>query len=262
MASIVDRRESFISDMLVMMTVGTSNDVKIVLKDGEIVANKDVLSARSDYFATMFSNTKFIEGETNHVAFNHCSKATMVKILKYLFSGNMKLHDLPLCDLVTIVNMTTTMLMDDLKSDIQHYILEIIPKSGDNCPVALPGLVESLMLAEQFKLETIKNALVQELHKSLTHIPHIPDVVKNADAFKHLPYNLLEEILTFELEGIDEDEEEDDDVYVRYVRTSRYMTTPKDCLDAFVLWLSENDCTSEEKHRIRNLSLYLVLKTI
>ena len=43
------------SDIMAMVTSGTLNDVKIVLEDGEIMANKDVLSARSDYFATMFS---------------------------------------------------------------------------------------------------------------------------------------------------------------------------------------------------------------
>ena len=39
MTSIVDHRESFISDMLVMINGGTSNDIKIVLNDGEIVAS-------------------------------------------------------------------------------------------------------------------------------------------------------------------------------------------------------------------------------
>ena len=42
--------------MMEMLTSGTSNDVKIVLKDGEIFTNKDVLSSQSDYFTTMFSN--------------------------------------------------------------------------------------------------------------------------------------------------------------------------------------------------------------
>ena len=56
--------------MMEMLTSGTSNDVKIVLKDGEIFANKDVLSSQSDYFTTMFSNrnVKFIEGETNRIS--------------------------------------------------------------------------------------------------------------------------------------------------------------------------------------------------
>ena len=75
MSNIVNRRNGLISDLMQMMTTGTSNDVKIVLEDGEIYANKDVLSARCAYFATCFSNNKikFIEGETNSVTFNHCS---------------------------------------------------------------------------------------------------------------------------------------------------------------------------------------------
>ena len=72
MTSIVNRRDGFISDIMKMITSGTSNDVKIVVEDGEILANKDVLSARSDYFATMFSNNsnkeiKIVEGETKGV---------------------------------------------------------------------------------------------------------------------------------------------------------------------------------------------------
>ena len=47
MASVVDRKDRFISDILAMITVGSSNDVKIVMEDGEILANKDVLSART-----------------------------------------------------------------------------------------------------------------------------------------------------------------------------------------------------------------------
>ena len=90
--SVVNHRDEFISNMMAMLTRGTSNDVKLVLSDGEILANKDVLSAQSDYFATMFSNNKvkFIEGETNTVKFPHCNKNIMEKIVKYLFSGEMR----------------------------------------------------------------------------------------------------------------------------------------------------------------------------
>ena len=50
-----------------MLQRGSTNDVKIRLSDGEIVANKDILMARSEYFATMFSNNKYVEGETSLV---------------------------------------------------------------------------------------------------------------------------------------------------------------------------------------------------
>ena len=64
MTSKINRGDKFKLDILKMMTNGTSNDVKIVLEDGEIQANKDVLFARSDYFATMLGNDMFKEGET------------------------------------------------------------------------------------------------------------------------------------------------------------------------------------------------------
>ena len=52
MSSIINFGDKFKSDILAMTTSGTSNDVKIVLEDGEILANKDVLCARSEYFST------------------------------------------------------------------------------------------------------------------------------------------------------------------------------------------------------------------
>ena len=58
MLDVINNKDKFSSDIMKMLTNGTSNDVKIVLEDGEILANKDVLCARSEYFATMFSNHK------------------------------------------------------------------------------------------------------------------------------------------------------------------------------------------------------------
>ena len=95
MSHVVSRRDGLIFDLMKMISKGSSNDVKIVLKDGEIYANKDILSARCAYFATCFSNSevKFNEGETNSVTFDHCNKNVMEKIINYLFTGDMKLYD-------------------------------------------------------------------------------------------------------------------------------------------------------------------------
>jgi len=236
--SVVNHRDEFISNIMAMLTSGTSNDVKLVLSDGEILANKDVLSAQSDYFATMFSNNKrkFIEGETNSVNFSHCRKNIMEKIVKYLFSGEMTLHHMTLSDLVTMLNMTTMMMLVALKDDIQKHLLEIIPGSGADWDV-FPELVNSLMLAEQLKLETIKTALVRELYKS------IDEAVLDSDceaAMKQISCNLLKEILLFgeskDFENVDEDDFR--------------IPTATDRLEAFVLWLSENECTDEDKKEI------------
>ena len=81
---ILDGRDKFVEDILLLLRNGSFNDIRIILEDGEITANKDVLATRCEYFATMLSNNevKFIEGETNSVDFSYCSsKVVMDKII-------------------------------------------------------------------------------------------------------------------------------------------------------------------------------------
>ena len=161
MSYVVNRRDGFITDLMRMIAQGSSNDIRIVLEDGEIHANKDVLSTRCEYFATCFSNSEFVEGETRTVTFSHCSKLIMEKIIHYLFSGDMKLHDLTLADLLKMMNMTRMMMVDDLLGDIQRFVSNYIQDSGVNSG-SLPELINGLILAEQFKLEVVKDDLLLE----------------------------------------------------------------------------------------------------
>ena len=62
--------EEFSEDMLKMLENGTPNDVTIIMSDGELKANKNVLIARCPYFARMFSNQNFVEGQTDTVKIN------------------------------------------------------------------------------------------------------------------------------------------------------------------------------------------------
>ena len=93
------------------------------------------------------------------------------------------------------------------------------------------------MLAEQFKLNTIKDEITLELHKSLKDIPHIPDIVEDFLQFKFLPYSLVKDILLYDKgEGNAK------------VMDSSPSTRQK--FDAFMFWLSENDCGEDEKKAI------------
>ena len=251
MASTVSLGDRFKSDILAMITSGTSNDVNILLEDGEILANKDVLCARSDYFATMFSNNKdnqvkFVEGETNKVNMVHCTKVIMQKIINYLFSGDMSIHDLNLPDIVKMMNMTSMMMLDDLHSFIKDYVLCSIPESGVNCAY-LPDLVNGLMMAENFGQDEIREAIVQELFMSLKDVPHIPDVVQNSDAFKMLPANLVKRILLYEefTESEDEDEEEDN-ILLQTTSDKATTTTSEDLAQVVSKRPRENDGDLEE----------------
>merc|ERR1719154_129202 len=216
----------------------------------------------------------------------HCSKVIMDKIIKFIFSGGMCLHDLSLPELVKMMNMTSMMMLDDLHNEIRDYVLEIIPGTRDNYAF-LPELVNSLKLAENFKFEELKKSLVLELFLSLEDLTDIPDVVQNSDAFMMLPSNLLKEVLLknrestlfkYYVEDEDEDyyepnetdEDTDDDDYMEYdtvtdddddeeeIDEEVESDDETDCIriaddvrfDAFKFWLTRNECSDEVKKEI------------
>ena len=128
MSNLSNGREKFVTDILSMLQNESLNNIKIILEDGEIRANKDVLSARSDYFATMFSN-KFIEGETNTVYMTFCKKVIMEKIIHYLFSGDMNIYSLSLPLLIEMMNVSSMMMLDELLDSIKELVLRLVPDS-------------------------------------------------------------------------------------------------------------------------------------
>ena len=237
MSNIVDGKDKLSKDLFKMLLGGSSNDVKIVLEDGDILANKDVLSARCDYFAICFSKFKFTEGKTDTVDLSYCSKVIMEKIIHYLFSGRMELQDLSLSELIKMMNMASMLLLDELLTGTEKFVLGFLPDTGVNCG-SLPDLVEGLILVDQFKLQSIKDALVLELHLSLMDVVHIPDVVQESEAFKHLPVNLLKDVLQGDL--------------YEYVAIDS-LPTEKEKVNASVYWLSENECDDQDKRKIKNL---------
>ena len=233
--NIVNHREEFISNMIRMLSGGTSNDIKIVLEDGEIFANKDVLSSQSDYFATMFSNhnVKFIEGETNIVNLNYCSKKIMEKIIKFLFTGEMSLLEMSVSDLVNMVNISRMMLLFTLKDDVEKHLLKLIPRSGADWDV-FPELVKSLMIVEELDLNIIKTTLVRELYKCI-----VEGIIDSVKAIKEISFNHLKEIMLFGETNESENVDVDEDPQMTFNR-----------FDIFVLWLSDNECTDEDKKEI------------
>ena len=136
---ILDGREKFVEDILKHFKNGSFSDVRIILEDGEILANKDVLCSRCEYFATMFSNNKvkFIEGETNSVDMSHCSKDIMDKIINYLFSGEMKFNDLNLEQLLKLMNMASLMLLDDVFVNAKTSLSDGYPTLESTVPFFL-----------------------------------------------------------------------------------------------------------------------------
>jgi hypothetical protein len=226
-------RDMLAEDLLKMLEQGSLHDVRIKLSDGEIVANKDILMARSEYFATMFSNNKFIEGETSTVDMRHCSKAVMEKIIKFLFSGVIKFSDLCLIQLLELSHMSDMMLLTKIKAEVDVYAVRVICRgsgiNGENDKFLLE-LISGLKFAEQYNLSSLKPYIITELYCGLKGIPNDAEC---SDSFKTLSFNLIQDIFM-----------------IRRYRTIRslYPPTTKERLKAFMVWLSENEVTVEQKN--------------
>ncbi len=222
-----------------MLERGSHNDVKIKLRDGEIVANKDILMARSEYFATMFSNDKFIEGETSSVDMSHCSKAVMEKIIKMIFSGIGKYSDLSLDQLLELSHMSEMMLFTKFKTGVDNHVNKSLSryiqrvKHQNNANVgggrlfSLTELISGLQLADHYNLTSLKCSITLTLHIDLKSI--LNDV-ECSESFKTIPFNLIKDFFQMKIGG---------------------LKLPQiDKTKAFMIWLSENEVTEEQKSEI------------
>ena len=122
--AIVDHRSQLSDDLFALLMKGSSNDIKIILDDGEIYANKDVLAIRSDYFSTMFSNTAFVEGKSGEVTVKNCTVNVMMATLRYVFTGTMNLSNYPCSSLLEIMNLSRSMLLknDALFRNVESFV--------------------------------------------------------------------------------------------------------------------------------------------
>jgi len=218
---------------------GSLHDVKIKLSDVEITANKDILMARSDYFATMFSNNKFIEGETSSVDMSHCSKAVMEKIVRFLFSGAVTFEDLSLAQLLELTHVSEMMLLDEFKDEVENYLFQTFEYHRVN----LSELIYGLKVADTHNFANLANFIMLEAYYRLKYIQND---VENSDSFKSLPFHLMIDIVMRNLVPTQTHEM----FQPMLEMLDCDLPTTKQIFDASMVWLSENEVTKEERNKI------------
>ena len=231
-------RDMFVEDILKILERGSHNDAKIKLSDGEIVANKDILMARSEYFATMFSNNKFAEGETSSVDMSYFRKDVMEKIIKFLFSGEMTFVQMDLEQLLELTHASDMMLLTKLKEKVEDYVKdEVIVNNRKNVKF-LTELTEGIKVADQYNLTKMKETITVQLYFGLKRIPND---VSSSDSFRTLPFSLIKDIFLFDASSLHP---------LQGPRTP--MPTTIERTNAFMVWYSKNEVTEEQKNEIVN----------
>ncbi len=230
----LDDREQFVEEILLMLDNGSSNDIKIQLSDGELYANLDILTARSEYFKMMF-DSMYKEGRSKVVNLSQWSKVTMEKIIKYLFSGAVNFDDLTLPQLLEVSHISDVILLTKFKDQLEDFLrFQKIPSSGEDV-IFLSQLISGLKLADQYNLYAIEACIIEELFYSLWGILQSSrNDSFNNDAFKNLSLKLMKKIV----------------LYPKPEANERKASTTKERFDAFILWLSSNEIPENDKEEI------------
>ena len=88
------------------------NDFKIILIEDIVFAISAILSIASDFFATMLSSDKFVEGETKEVPMKkYGMKKAMEWMVLYIYCGDMNVKETGFETMLENMNLSKMMLM-------------------------------------------------------------------------------------------------------------------------------------------------------
>ena len=206
MSQLDQDQEQFSKDVMKMLMNGTANDVTIVLKDGEMKANKDLLKVRCPYFETMFNNNNFVESQTNTVKMMNVEKQTMERVLKYLFSGKMnKLYPPPpnLLSKVKVLDLLRLLVLDQAYDKVQNIVLHSLEaRSQKLCKRENTlnsfergttfNIIPCLVLAGELNVESVYHKCLQIMS---LHIDLLLNCVSEVKPFKKMSFEIIRDFL-------------------------------------------------------------------
>ena len=197
------------------------DNVTITCDDGEVRANTELLSVRSDFFARGFNNPRYKESQEKRLRMAGCSKAAMEAIKAYLYTGEMDFNQLELGTLMYVMNVCREILLEeDLFTSIESYIKSAFPQS-------VPSVIRS-------------------------------DIIRNAwrwrggvQQIKSLPMSIMKKVLLYEVEILEASLKEYFDSNEKVVEALLKSMT-KGRFHAFLAWYTANEesCTEEDKREI------------
>ena len=190
---IVDHSSDVIADLLKVLRQGSQNDVTIICLDGEILANKDILCLRSEYFRVMFScNMK--ETMNRVVSMEHTTKRAMKIVIEYIFTGRLRTRwdesdEEIIQTFLEILNTSRIVMLDNLYTQLEAIITAMLPEKIKN----LEDLVQGWILVEKYQLDAVREIFLRHV---VIHLKQI--IERRIEIFLDLPGRLIKEIILFE----------------------------------------------------------------
>ena len=166
----IKHRDEIINNFLLLRSNSFGfNDVKIILGDGIVFANSAILSCASDYFATMLSSDKFVEGQTKEIIMKEygTTKEAMERIVNYIHCGDMNMGEIGLETLLELMNLSKMLLMRTLSlfNSLEAHIVILI--SGFH--ISTKELLQGFMLVERYQMDSLRKHFVSRINAHIGH---------------------------------------------------------------------------------------------
>ena len=188
-------------DLLAHLDDPEFSDVKIEASDGEVPANRTILSLRSQYFRSMLSaNNNFLESSTGHVKLPY-PKAVIEKVVVYIYSGEMDCADMALRSLLDLLELLNLMNLPSKYSIVQTFSLENIAEAKYPSIDCLKSLDDSSKMGS----ETVGETLLTHLGENFIEISEVAEIGELSEAMitrllqekKHCENQTIHRLKTF-----------------------------------------------------------------
>ena len=147
-------------------------DVKIICSDGEMQANKTILSIGSSYFRSMFSsNNNFVESSSKTVKLPY-SREVVKRVVLYIYTGKLNGEDLALRSLLDLMELLNMMNFPMEFSKVQKFITTKIKNGNFPLSDCLKGLDDSSKMG----LKTVGETLLSYLGGNFSTISQFDEV--------------------------------------------------------------------------------------
>ena len=218
---LIDQEVGVTKDIVGHLTDPEFWDVKIVGTDGETMANMTILSMRSQYFRSMFSeNNNFVESKARSVKMPY-SKAVLDKIVLYLYSGQLDCDGMSLRALMDLLEIFNLMNLPAEYGKVESYTSDNIKKGK----FTLLDCLKYLEVSSKLGLEVVGADLLSHLGRDFIMISQFDEV-------KTLSQPMLVRLLQEKIED-------------RSQTIFRFKT--------FTLWLSVNSMVDAAKSEVLKL---------
>ena len=226
MAMLLNDETKIGKDLLAHLQDPEFNDIKLVASDGEVPANKTIISMRSQYFRSMFSsNNNFVESSTGSVKLPY-PKIVVEKAVIYLYSGELSCANMALRSLMDLLELLNLMNLPSKYSVVEAFIV----KNVTNGKYPLAECLKSLEDCSKMGLQSVGGTLLTHLGRNFINICEVTEVAE-------LSWKMLMRLL---------------------MSTQRNKTIPR--MKTLVFWLTANEMelVGEDKNKtLKYLNLNL-----